>query len=213
MTRKSKVLLVLLVIAVVLLVWAVPRMGHYLVVDDPLEEADLMVILMGSVPARVLEAADVYGEGFAREVVLVRSFTEAEDTLEERGVVIPGQADLTRNAAVQLGIPESRITVLPGGAESTKDEAIIVRDYLVNSPEIEAVILVTSSFHSRRTKAIFERFCGDLERDTIFISRASSYDSFQAEGWWRDRESAKQVLLEYLKLAHFYLWERWQVSA
>ena len=209
LTRKSKVLLVILSVVMILIVLVVPRMGHYLVVDDSLEEADIIVVLMGSVPARVLEAADIYGEGFARELVLVQSFMEAEGELAARGVVIPGHAELTRDAAVQMGVPESRITILPGGARSTKDEALIIRDFLRNNPQIDSVILVTSSFHSRRTKVIFERFCGDLEQEVIFSSRASSYDTFQPQHWWRDRESAKLVVLEYLKLAHFYFWERW----
>ena len=209
MNRKSKVLLVVLAIVIVLTVLAVPRMGHYLVVDDSLEEADIIVVLMGSVPARVLEAADIYGEGFARELVLVQSFMEAEEELAARGVVIPGHAELTRDAAVQMGVPETRITVLPGGARSTKDEALIIRDFLIDNPQIDSVIFVTSSFHSHRTKVIFERFCGDLDRQVDFISRASSFDTFQPQRWWRDRESAKLVVLEYLKLAHFYFWERW----
>jgi uncharacterized SAM-binding protein YcdF (DUF218 family) len=209
--RRNKGLLVIILILIAVVLWVVPGLGHYLVIEDPLAEADILVILMGSVAARVLEAADIYGAGYAREVLLVRSFAEAEDVLAERGVFIPGQADLTRDAAVQMGVPESRITVLPGGAKSTRDEALIVREYLRENPDIDTVILVTSSFHTRRTKAIFERFCGNLKREITFISRASGYDSFQPEGWWRDRESAKQVLLEYLKLGHFYLWERWRV--
>ena len=209
MTRKNKLIIFVLAVVIVLIVLAVPRMGHILVVDDPLEEADIIVVLMGSVPDRVLEAADVYLEGFARELVLVQSFMEAEDELAARGVFIPGHAELVRDAAVQMGVPENRITILPGGAKSTKDEALVIRDYLEENRNVEKVILVTSSFHSRRTKIIFERFFGDLEQEVMCLSRASSYDTFQAKRWWGDRESAKLVVLEYVKLAYFYLWERW----
>ena len=210
MTRKSIVFLVILALVIALLIWAVPRMGHYLVVDDPLEEAEVIVVLMGAVPPRVLEAADIYREGFARELLLVQSFMEAEEELSAWGIFVPGHAELTREAAVQLGVPDSRITILPAEARSTKDEALMIRDYLRENTQIDAVILVTSSFHSRRAKLIFERFCGDLDQEVIFLSRASSYDTFQAQHWWRDRQSAKWVVLEYLKLAYFYLWERWQ---
>jgi uncharacterized SAM-binding protein YcdF (DUF218 family) len=210
LTGKKLLYLVLFALILILLLWVVPGMGHYLVVEDPLEEADLIVVLMGSVPARVLEAADIYGEGFARELVMVQSFVEAAEELARRGVVIPGHAELTRDAAVQMGVPESRITILPGGARSTKEEALVLREYLDQNSEIERVILVTSSFHSRRTKIIFERFCGGLPQDLQFMSRPSKYDTFQPERWWFDRESAKMIVLEYLKLGHFYLLERWQ---
>lgn len=49
MNRKSKVLLAFLAVVIVLTVLAVPRMGHYLVIDDSLEEADILVVLMGRV--------------------------------------------------------------------------------------------------------------------------------------------------------------------
>ncbi len=210
LTGKKLLYLVLFALILILLLWVVPGMGHYLVVEDPLGEADLIVVLMGSVPARVLEAADIYGEGFARELVMVQSFVEAADELARRGVVIPGHAELTRNAAIQMGVPEGRITILPGGAMSTKDEALVLREYLDQKSEVKRVILVTSSFHSRRTKIIFERFCGGLEQDVQFIIRPSKYDTFQPQRWWLDRESAKMIVLEYLKLGHFYLLERWQ---
>ncbi|MDZ4132548.1 MAG: YdcF family protein [Dethiobacteria bacterium] len=210
MIRRDKIILIVILTLIALIVWITPMMGYYLVVEDPLEEADLIVVLMGSVPARVLEAADIYGEGFARELVMVQSFVEAADELSRRGVVIPGHAELTRDAAIQMGVPESRIKILPGGARSTKDEALVLREYLEQNSEIERVILVTSSFHSRRTKIIFERFCGGLAQDVQFMSRPSKYDSFQEQHWWFDRESAKMVMLEYLKLGHFYLLERWQ---
>lgn len=210
MISRNKVLLIIILTVIALVVWIAPGMGHYLVVEDPLAEADILVVLMGSVPARVLEAADIYGQGYARELVMVQSFAEAAEELARRGVVIPGQAELTRDAAMALGVPENRVTILPGGAKSTKDEALVFADYLKEHPDVAKVILVTSSFHSRRTKVIFERFCGGLAQDVQFISRPSKYDAFQPQRWWLDRESAKLVVLEYLKLGHFYLVERWQ---
>lgn len=73
-----------------------------------------MVILMGSVPARALEGADLNRKGFAHGAIGVQTYVESEELLAGRGVQIPGQAELTRDALAQLGVPESRIEVLPG---------------------------------------------------------------------------------------------------
>ncbi len=208
-SRRVKVLILLLSVLLVVALVLAPGMGYFLVVGDETGEADVVMVLMGSIPDRVLEAADIYLEGKAGEVLIVQSFSEASAPLAARGAVLPGQAELARDVLVQLGVPGEVITVLPGQAQSTRDEALIFREYLEDNPQVNRVMLVTSSFHSRRSRAIFERFCGGLDGTVSFTSRPSSYDSFQPERWWTDRESAKRIFMEYTKLAHFYIIERW----
>ncbi len=210
MNRAYKIIATMVAVAVLLGLLVVPRMGTFLVIDHEPEEADVIVILMGSVPARVLEAVDLYEEGYADQIIVVHNYAEAEEKLAARGVIYPGDAELTRMVALELGVPGESISILPGQARSTKDEAAVIRAYLEQSSDVNSLILVTSSFHTRRTLKIFERALNGLEREVKLISQASSYDSFQAESWWRDRQSAKMVVLEHLKLAYFYAWERWR---
>ena len=47
--------------------------GHWLVVEDPLEKASVIVVLSGRMPVRALEAAKLYREGYAPEVWLTRN--------------------------------------------------------------------------------------------------------------------------------------------
>jgi uncharacterized SAM-binding protein YcdF (DUF218 family) len=210
MNRVVKIAAALVALAVLFVLLVVPRMGTFLVVDHEPVEADAIVILMGSVPARVLEAVELYDEGYADQIIMVHSYAEAEEVLAARGVIYPGDAELTKIVAVELGVPGENISILPGQARSTKDEAAVIRAYLEEKSDVNSLILVTSSFHTRRTLKIFEWALNGLAREINLISQASSYDSFQAETWWRDRQSAKMVVFEYLKLAYFYAWERWQ---
>jgi len=210
MSKKIKVLTIAAVLFLLLTFSFIPHMGTYLVAEHDLVEADALVILMGSVPARALEGADVYLDDFVDKVIVVQTYIESEELLAERGVQIPGQAELTRDALVQMGVPQRQIEVLPDGVRSTWEEAQAVCSYLADNREIETLVLVTSSFHTRRTFIIFERACRNLGRDVEIIIRPSSYDSFQAESWWQDRESAKLVVLEYMKLAYFLAWEQWR---
>ena len=210
MSKKIKVLIIAAVLFLLLTFSIIPHMGTYLVAEHDLAQADALVILMGSVPARALEGADVYLGGFVDKVIVVQTYIESEELLAERGVQIPGQAELTRDALVQMGVPQRQIEVLPDGVRSTWEEAQAVCSYLADNREIETLVLVTSSFHTRRTFIIFERACRNLGRDVELIIRPSSYDSFQADSWWQDRESAKLVVLEYMKLAYFLAWEQWR---
>ena len=187
----------------------VPRMGNFLVADDSLENATV-VVLMGSIADRVLEAADVYNEGYADSVVLVNSYMNGYDKLVERDVIIPGYVDISKMAAMELGIPKDMVVLLDGNARSTRDEAVSIREYLMENKEITTIVLVTSSYHSKRSKLIFSKVLKELDREVKVIARPSKYDDFDPERWWSRREDAKRVVLEYLKLSYFYLWEQYR---
>ena len=210
MKKTYKILLMTAAAFALLAFILVPRLGTFLVLDHELKEADAMVVLMGSVPLRTLEAVDLYREGYSEKMLLVKSYPGGRELLEEKGVFLPGHAEQTRMVADQLGVDTDHMVVLEGGARSTREEAEIVRGYLEEETGIESLILVTSSFHTRRTYAIFSNVLGELEKEIELSSRSSRYDAFQAERWWEDRESAKQVAFEYLKLAHFYGWEQFR---
>src|SRR2546422_8107228 len=79
--------------------------GRALVVADPLPpRADAIVILAGSVPDRVLEAADLYRAGVAPRVVVTRERLRRGDAaLRARGVRLPEGDELTGTALGGFG--------------------------------------------------------------------------------------------------------------
>ncbi|HHX71729.1 MAG TPA: YdcF family protein [Clostridiales bacterium] len=201
----------IIVILMILSVLIFPRLGHWLIVEDNLVESDIIVVLMGSVPDRLLEAVVLYQEGFAEQITMVDSHMVGYDVLLSKGVQIPKDAELSKTAANSLGVPNDDIIILHGNAKSTQDEAIIVRGYLRDNKDINSMILVTSKYHSARAKNIFTKALDGLERDVLVTSSPSRYDSFDAEHWWKNREDAKHVAIEYLKLFNFYVREQFQL--
>jgi uncharacterized SAM-binding protein YcdF (DUF218 family) len=133
------------------------------------------------------------------------------DLVVSQGVSIPHDTDIAKEVAAQLGVPEEKITVLPGDALSTKDEAIRVREYLKSEPDIDSLIIVTSKSHSGRAKKIFFKAMSSIDREIRVISCPTKYDDFNAEKWWKSREDLKRGALEYLKLFHFYLREQFEL--
>src|SRR3989442_6717054 len=83
--------------------------GRLLVVADPLpRHADAIVILAGSAPDRVLEAADLYHAGLAPRVVVTRERLRRGDAaLRARGVHFPEDDELMLLALRRLGVPEA----------------------------------------------------------------------------------------------------------
>jgi len=203
---------VIVTIVLLLLAGACRKAGTWLVKEDQPGQADAMVLLMGSIPDRVLQTADLYGRRVAGKVVVVEESMGAYRVLEERGARIISNSTQARNALVVLGIPEDSIVILPGDATSTQMEAEIIRDYLSINPAIETVLLVSSPAHTRRASMIFKAAFKTLEHPVGVYNSPSSYTTFYAEKWWRTKEDIQKVVLEYLKMGNFILFERRQLK-
>jgi len=209
-TGKKILLILVIVLAffIFLSIFIVPNLGQWLVVIDELPESDIIVVLMGSVYDRILEAADLYNEGYSDRIVLINSYIVAKDIIISRGIKVYGDTLISKMAAIDLGILEEDIIVLDGNSRSTQDEALTIREYIRNNKEIESIILVTSKYHSGRAKKIFKKALSVLDREIDIYSSPSKYDPFNVNQWWKDREDIKWVVLEYLKLVNFYFREQ-----
>jgi uncharacterized SAM-binding protein YcdF (DUF218 family) len=208
--KKIIITLVIIIFFLFLFLWfLLPRLGQWLVVSDPLMDSDIIVVLMGSTYDRILQAADLHHEGYVDKIIIVESYVEARELAEKRGVQIYGNALISKMTAMDLGIPEKDIITIEGSARSTQDEARAIRNYLEEDQSINRIILVTSKSHSARSKKIFQKVFQTLDREILTSVVPSSYDSFSADNWWMERESFKQVVLEYLKLINFYLREQY----
>jgi uncharacterized SAM-binding protein YcdF (DUF218 family) len=198
------VLVILLAFFILLCLFIVPNLGQWLVVNDEVKKSDIVVVLMGSVYDRILEAVDLYNEGYSDKIVLINSYIAAKDIMVNRGIKVYGDALLSKMAAIDLGIPEEDVLILEGNSRSTQDEALTIREYVRNNREIESIILVTSKFHSGRAKKIFKKALSVLNREIDIYSSPSKYDPSNVNQWWKDREDIEWVILEYLKLTNFY---------
>ncbi len=207
--KITTILVILFAFFIFVSVFLMPNLGQWLVDEDDLQESDIIVVLMGSVPDRILQAVDIYNARYSDKIVFANSYRVDYDIFVERGAEIPpGSAQLSKIAAIDLGVPEENILILEGNAKSTQDEALIIREYIRNNRAIESIILVTSKFHSGRSKKIFRKALNGLDRKINIYSSPSKYDPSNINQWWKDREDINWVVLEYLKLVNFYFWEQ-----
>jgi uncharacterized SAM-binding protein YcdF (DUF218 family) len=185
--------------------------GKWLVKEDVPAHADAMVLLMGNFPDRVLQAADLYHEGKAGKLLIVEENMGPFSALEARGADIVSNTKQAHKAAVALGIPSDSITVLPGNARSTMDEAIIVSDYLRGYPGIDTLLLVSSSAHLRRASMIFRTAFSNSGLPVYIGCSPSHYSGFRPERWWRRKEDIQVILSEYVKILNFVAVEKRQI--
>ena len=177
---------------------AFPFLGHLLVAEDPLQPADAIVVLAGSRADRWLEAIDLRAAGHAQAIVLSRGARgDGEGYLESRGIRLPDGAEIARAAMIELGVPAEAVAFLPGTADSTAEEAVLVRR-LAESSGWHRVIVVTSKQHTRRARLAFRR---ELRNTGIEpLVRASRYDGVDPPNWWRTRRGVRETVFEWIKL-------------
>ena len=167
--------------------------------EDPPIKADAIIVLSGRFE-RSMHAADLYRAGYAPLVVLTEEVAGATARqLESLGIRLPSPVEIHRKVLLAKGVPEKRIELLPKTVLSTADEAteIVAR---FGQPG-RRLVVVTSPYHVRRARLIVARA---LEgRGVTLAVCATPYEPFP-DDWWHSQDAAREVLLEWSKLA-FYL--------
>lgn len=181
--------------------------GHFLVVSDPLQPADAIVVLSGSIPDRILEAVDLYQEGLAKRLVLTKEGPlPGLQAMRLKGAHLPEHHEMNISVAEQLGVPRQAIELITTPAWSTLTEAHAIVAYL-KAAGIRRAILVTSKGHTRRARMTYRPLA---EPELEVLIRPSRYDPYDPDAWWQRRPYIRRVVIEYLKLFNYLLFDRWK---
>ena len=193
----------LLPLLVLTAAWAWPRAGRALVIDTKLQPADVIVVLAGARVERWLEAVELHREKLAPRILLSSGRIEAaEEVLRSRGIRFPREVDLMKDAMVQLGVEASAIETFPASVDNTASEATVTRT-IATSSGWRRIIVVTSKYHTRRTRYAFERvFKGTGVEIQVHSSR---FDASQPDTWWKHRADLRFVVSEWQKLVVYWL--------
>lgn len=191
-------LLLLLVISFFLL----RGLGSWLVVQDPLEKSDAIVVLGGTMYERQMEAVDLFKEGWAPRIDVLREIADwGEAELIARGIPYTRIVDMQVETMRKLGVPADRIHVLDP-ANSTAEEAQIVLR-LATEAKLTRLIVVTSKQHTRRSRLVMNRRLRPAGIHVIV--RASRYDRTDANRWWRSRSTLRFTLFETQRLFGYWI--------
>lgn len=207
---KRPILLFSLSVIILLFMYSAgcSRAGRWLVRREVPPHADVIVVLMGSFPERVLQAYDSWKSGLTDRIIIVEESMGPFRRLEERGVNIVSNSRQAVSSLTELGIPADSIILLPGDARSTLDEALVIRKYLDSARIADTLVLVSSPAHMRRASMIF-RTALNNRNDTFYIGTLpSEYSGFNPEKWWKRKEDFQTVASEFIKIGSFLLFEK-----
>jgi len=158
--------------------------GGFWVVEDSPQASDAIVILSDDdfSADRASRAAQLFKEGFAPRIVASGRYLRPYASV----------AELMQHDLTDRGVPESAIVRFPMHATDTREEAVALSQFL-SSRGWKKILVVTSNYHTRRARYIYERVLPPGFELRVISAPDSEYDP---DNWWRSRESQRIFLHE-----------------
>ncbi|MEN6318155.1 MAG: YdcF family protein [Syntrophaceae bacterium] len=208
MKKTTKKLIAILVVFVALIsigFVAVFNVVDWLKGNNQPVSVQAIMILSGP-PSRALYAADLYNQGYAKEVYITRPVREHYFKLtDDLGIYFPSTDKMQKDVLLKKGVPEEHIHIVGDLCKSTADEAEVASSIFRGK---ECTILVVSSpYHVKRAQMIFQA----RMKQCRFRVLATPYEPFP-EKWWKDQDAARNVLLEVAKITYYKLGGRFENS-
>jgi uncharacterized SAM-binding protein YcdF (DUF218 family) len=177
--------------------WYLAKLGHFFVLSDSLAKADVIIVLAGDSARdeRLLHAIKLWQEGYAPKIALSATLADWQ-TYED--------FPTWRHAAKLNVLPLESLLVLEHEADSTTEEARFLRPLLQNH-QFKEIIIVTSNYHTRRSKKVFQKQWAGSGMH-VRVSAAPSVH-FNPNYWWKHRADCRTLLLEFTKTVWYAVFE------
>lgn len=181
------------------------KVGQSLVLNEKPVYSDAVVVLCVGVEyyPRLIEASELFREGFARKVVINGNRkTDVLRSLEKKGFekCCPWYENSLRILSM-LGVPREKVVCISAeDAYDTVSEAEEVGKGLIGQG-FTSVIITTSKFHSRRAHFIWTKM---YKNQLSICSVSAKTDPYEPQGWWKEGRQIRWVMAEYG--AWLYYW-------
>jgi len=170
--------------------------GRALVVDEPMEPADVIVVPVWAGASGAIDAADLVRAGIARRVaVLAEPPRPADDELARRGVHVNDAAAVLVDLLHALDV--EAVEAIPSTANGTEDEGALLASWC-DRRRFRSAVVVSAPDHSRRVRRVLRRSMSGHQ--TRVLIRAARFSPFDPDRWWKSREGVRLEITEFQKL-------------
>jgi|SRR5699024_530975 len=152
---KIRIIVIVICIILLFIVLAIIDSFNHSATDDPVE-ADVIIMLGGDDQGRLQKAAELYHAGYADYVMI--------------SPIMDKFYSQSREFANVLGIPDEAI-IEETEATSTYTNATLTLE-MMEELGMESAIVVTSDFHLKRSRLVFERV-NDEQYDLTYVAALS----------------------------------------
>jgi uncharacterized SAM-binding protein YcdF (DUF218 family) len=173
-----------------------------LIVQKPLDKADVIVVLGGSATyiERTQKAAQLFKEKVSDHIVLTDDGLQGGwSRAEQRN---PYFVELARKELIGQGVPPENIEILSPPVSGTRDEAVLVGNE-IQKRGWRQVLIVTSAYHSRRSLWLFELYAAGGNAGFGIVSPPTGQQTPPPFYWWLSPKGWNMVAGEYVKSAYY----------
>ena len=173
--------------------------GHWMNVNEEPIKADYILPLAGD-KHRLIKAAELYNSGYAPIILISNAIKYPPSRLQklmwEMGY--PKYANGQFNALLlkELGAQAAQLEPFGDGHISTMEEVEALKAHL--NGQTPRILVVTSPYHARRTKMIFEEILPECTVSIIVTDEGAF-----KQKWWKDQVSAQNLIMELAKTMHY----------
>ena len=169
--------------------------GKYLVYSDPLEPVDVIAVLSGNDESRVREAAELYHQRIAYNIILSR-------TSQTFGEYELPYTMLQEEMLQDLDIPGGAVYIAEVTAKNTGQEASGIKKRMYDLGYY-SVMVVTDAWHTRRVKMIFEQsFRNTGFKVLVHPVPDSGYNKYL---WWVTPDGWSKTVSEYVRILGYII--------
>ena len=182
-----------LVVLAAIVFWNAAR---WLVVDAP-ARSDVILILDGSIDGHFARGLGLFQGSYGKQIVVT-------ENVDER-VFGRTRADLAnqfiRDTMANLA---NRIDVCP--TRGDLPESVVQVTRCIPNVGVQRILFVTSDYKTRRTLSIFNRLLPQYHWSVVAAEDPSQF----GHEWWKHRQWAKHMVVEWNDLLWWNCLERWQ---
>jgi len=162
--------------------------GAWFVVNESLQPGDAIVVLGDDnyLAERAARAAELFKERWAPRVVASGRYLRPYATVTQ----------LTQKDLADRGVPAAAIVPFPNHGSNTREEAYEVQK-LARRERWSRLLVVTSNYHTRRTRFIYRRVFDSSIDVRVVAARDSAFDP---DRWWQSRGGLKILFNETVGL-------------
>ncbi len=153
--------------------------GGFWIVDEAPQRCDAIAMLGDDNfdADRAARAAQLFKAGWAPRIIASGRYLRPYASI----------ADLEQHDLMDRGVPQSAIVLFAHHAENTRDETIAIGQ-LIQSRSWKRILLVTSNYHTRRSRYLAER---TFPSGTILRVISAPDSEYDPNDWWRTRTGWK----------------------
>ena len=203
-SKPGRLFKIFLAAILFLLLWSLAAwwLAVRLIVEYPMEKADVIVVLGGSATyiERTQKAAELFKENISDHIILTNDGLRSGWSQAEQKN--PYFVKLARQELITQGVPAENIEELSPIVSGTKDEALLVGAE-AQKRGWQRVLIVTSGYHSRRALWLFDLYSKNGNVEFGIASPPTGQQTPNPLYWWLSPKGWNMVAGEYMKSAYY----------